>query len=208
VCSLRAASVGSTVVDVLNHVQRLLADLEVDNEEDEAKHDADGTHDEISDAKKWVLPSEPRGSRQRHLLLPVKRCHWKSIVNTEGVVAGRQALVISSIFFMINASVQLAEVRQSSRPHPHDQVLILIAIVLCTAIVQLVHVLMPGRRHDGPRKRPRWVVFKATGVLEFDTFVRVPGEVSLQQGNGHVVMKNCQSIIEEAVSDGPARSIA
>ena len=52
-----------------------LADLAMDDEEDDAEEDADATDDEIRDAEERVLTAQPGGGRQDEPLRSVKHRH-------------------------------------------------------------------------------------------------------------------------------------
>lgn len=64
-----------------------------------------------------------------------------TVVDHQCVVACRQSL--DEQVGVVDLAEELAEGRQSSRAHPHDQVLVLVAVVIGVGWVQLPHVLLP-----------------------------------------------------------------
>ena len=64
-----------------------------------------------------------------------------TVVDEESVVSLRQTF--HKLVRVVHTAVQLAEVGQSRGPHPHDQVLVLVAIVGVVGWVELVDGLLP-----------------------------------------------------------------
>ena len=50
---------------------------------------------------------------------------------------------------MLDAAVEFTECRQGSGPHPHDQVLVLVAIVVSVVGIQFHNVALPVFGTDG-----------------------------------------------------------
>ena len=93
---------------------------------------------------------------------------------------------------MIYASVKLAKSGQGSRSHPHDQVLVFVAIVALVA-AQIVDRSVPvlGLNGVGPRAR----------VSELYVFVRSPRDSGRQQVDANrirlTVKLQCKRVIEQ-----------
>jgi hypothetical protein len=68
-----------------------------------------------------------------------------TIVDKERVIALGQAILEFGVCAVVDASIQLPEGWQSSGPHPHNEIFILVTIVAGIILIQLIHVLVPCR---------------------------------------------------------------
>ena len=105
---------------------------------------------------------------------------------------------------VVDASMQLAEGGQRGRAHPHDQVLVLVAVVGADG-AEVPDVPLPVERPSDARPRGR--------VLELDVAVSGPSDARLQETHrdggrrgGRAVVGERERVIEQRVGDGAARA--
>jgi len=67
----------------------------------------------------------------------------QTVINVEGVVSSGQTILEHS--GVVDAAVKFAEVWKCCRAHPHDQIFILVAVVLWITRIQFIHWLLPVR---------------------------------------------------------------
>ena len=69
-----------------------------------------------------------------------------TVADGDGVVSLGQP-VLEDGPFVLHTAVKLAEGRESRGPHPHDQVLVLVPVIVLTGVwIQLVHWTRPVQR--------------------------------------------------------------
>ena len=87
----------------------------VGDEEDDSEGDAEGSNDDVADGEEVVGAAEHIGRREHEVLASVERTHVVFVRDLKFICAGWHVL--------LDLAVQLAEVRQASGSHPHDEVL-------------------------------------------------------------------------------------
>jgi len=88
------------------------------DKENHAEHQADRAHDDVRVSQKGVFSADPRGGREHYVLLSRKGRNGVVGTNDDGVVrVGLEGRV--------DDAVQFLEVRETRRPHPHDEILVL-----------------------------------------------------------------------------------
>mmetsp|Transcript_28289 Transcript_28289/g.90473 ORF Transcript_28289/g.90473 Transcript_28289/m.90473 type:complete len:250 (-) Transcript_28289:832-1581(-) len=90
-------------------------------EEEQREGEADGADDDVGDAEEGVAAAEPRGRGDHEELLPVELVDDEARRDLE-----RQLRALRDV--LLDAAVELAELRQAGRAHPHDEVLVVHAL--------------------------------------------------------------------------------
>ena len=94
-------------------VGRLLAS-HVGDEEDDAEHDAESTHNDVAHGQEVVGASKHVGGGEDEVLAAGEGAHIVVVVDLQFVLALAQVA--------LDHTVQLAEVGQTSRAHPNNEV--------------------------------------------------------------------------------------
>lgn len=101
--------------NILNSLRVVLLLLHGGTAEDNCEDDAECADNNIAHGKEVVLATEGVGGRQYEALV--------SIEAVDVVVVVDHHLVGAHLQVLFDLSVELAEVRQTRRSHPHDEVL-------------------------------------------------------------------------------------
>lgn len=116
----------------------------MDDEEDDAKQKTDAAHRDVSNAQEVVLaPQETRGGED-HALAATEGVHGVIVLHLQGIHALGEA-IFEACHAVVDLAVQLAEGGEGSATHPHNQVLVLVAVVV-GVVAELPHILGPVRR--------------------------------------------------------------
>lgn len=124
----------------------LFATLDVNHQQDDAQQQTDAADDDVGEAEERILATQQRGRREDDLLGAIefanricckgdKHCYRTqladlltlfelTVVDFQRVVSLAQT-VLEVLLVVVNATVQLAEARQSGRAHPNDEVFVL-----------------------------------------------------------------------------------
>ncbi|KAH1181591.1 hypothetical protein KIL84_005317 [Mauremys mutica] len=175
------------------------------SQHDKASEDAGGAEDQVDNAQEGVLATHPGNSAEDDLLAALEGEDGVVVGDVEAVGALGQA---RGEVALTHAAVELAEGRQSSGAHPHNEVLVDEAGIVEVALVQHVGSMGPVGRLGCALEGGLQAAIDEFGVAELDVGVGPPGDASVVQGHGvegavgQVV--EGEGVIEEAVGDGPA----
>jgi len=153
--------------------------------EDDALKEADGAHDDVRVAEERVLSADPGGGGEDEALLSVEGGHGVIVPDSGGVVAAGGKIVVDD-------AIQLLEVRKTSSPHPHDEVLVL-------KIRNGSDALSAGRRVlelVGPVGRPRDSILpqRNRASRRSEQSERIIEETSGDEAAGEVEVGHCLGI--------------
>ena len=87
---------------------------EVDNEEDDAEKDASSSHHNVANRQEVVRASQHVHRSHHEVLAASEGAHVVQVLNYKTICTLRHIL--------LNHAVQLAEVGQTSRTHPYNEV--------------------------------------------------------------------------------------
>merc|ERR1712226_970842 len=112
---------------------------------------------------------------------------------------------------MVDTAVQFSEGRKGRCSHPHDQIFILITIIIRVISIQLPYILVPVRGSNQITKSSRRVARKSARIIELDIDISCPRDAGVDQSDRFrysVIHKRYRKgIIEETVSDSATRRI-
>lgn len=175
-----------------------LAIFDVNDEEDHSENNTDTPYYDVGNTQKRVLASEPRCGGDDEMLFAIKGSHRVGIVDVDCVVSSRQRLQECAL--VTDPTVKFAEVRQSSGPHPHDEIFIDVTVIVSVVGVQSPGIFVWPARWVGEATPAGWVV-------EFVLLVRQPSYTSVEQGDRLCGRTSiiCQGkrVIEQTVGNGP-----
>ena len=86
----------------------------VRDEEDDAEGDAEGADNDVADGEEVVGAAEDVRGREHEVFAPVERIDRVGVFDGETVITGFQ--------IFLNLTVEFAEVGQTSRSHPDNEV--------------------------------------------------------------------------------------
>lgn len=106
-----------------------LAKLDVDDEEDDAQQEADAAHGDVGNTQEVVLAAQETRGGEDHALAAAKGVHRVIVLHLQRVHTLGEAILEAS-HAVVNLAVEFAEGGEGSAAHPHNKVLIFVAVVL------------------------------------------------------------------------------
>ena len=105
--------------------------LDMNDEEDDPENKTYEGDDKIGDGEEIIFPAHPRCVGEDEGFRSVEGDDRVIVLDLHQVLSRRKPILELRFFGvgMAHASVQLAEVGQCRRPHPHDEVFVLIPVV-------------------------------------------------------------------------------